>query len=103
MCVQFSYLSLRCTLRDPDPFHELPGYSFLNLSLDFCKGWVQLLSLMRPCPMSNQFRSDQITLHLFQPHQADQMFDPHLMGSSQQAYYDINDIISILVSGVKPL
>ena len=47
--------------------------------------------------------SDQITLHLFQPHQADQMFDPHLMGSSQQAYYDINDIISILVSGVKPL
>ena len=26
-------------------------------------------------------RSDQIISHLFQPHQADQMFDPH-MGSS---------------------
>lgn len=26
--------------------------------------------------------SSQITLHLFQPHQADQMFDPHLTGSS---------------------
>ena len=27
-----------------------------------------------PCAL---IRSDQIILHLFQPHQADQMFDPH--------------------------
>ncbi len=37
--------------------------------------------------------SDQITLHLFQPHQADQMYDPYLMDSSQQAYSDVNGIM----------
>ena len=60
-------------------------------------------SLIRYRFRAKSLRSDQISLHLFQPHQADQMFDPHLVGSPQQAYYDISDIISILVSGAKLL
>ena len=37
-------------------------------------------------------RSDQIILHLFQPHQADQMFDPDL-GFILASTFDINDIM----------
>ena len=45
----------------------LASLSFLNLDQ------MTLLNVYHA-----QVRSDQITLHLFQPHQADQMFDPDL-------------------------
>ena len=69
-----------------------PGSGLLDPRVGFCYSWVHAspyhTSDLKVCTgwtagsTRIHIRSLQITLHLFQPHQAHQMFDPQLTGPS---------------------